>query len=252
MKREFKRVPALDKGIRILGLLAQSREPLGLSDIAKALGYHAGTVYNIAYTLNDLGILEINGSKKFTLGKKLHELGRAASRQPAFVQQIHPYLEEINEATKLTTLLNIKSGFQTVVIDKVEASYDLRFSPEYGRSLSILGGAVGKAILSQLPNKEIDEILLKHKLKKYTPHSCVNKRKFKAMIMGVRKNGIATSIEERTEGVCAFAVPLPIDKTKEPMAIWVVGLKNQIQEKGIPFYVVFLKKIAKRIVTNLS
>jgi IclR family KDG regulon transcriptional repressor len=249
--KEFKRVPALDKGVKMLELLAQSKNPLGLTEIARALGYHAGTVYNIVYTFVDLGILETEGHKKFALGKKLHALGKAASRQPEIVQRIHPFLEEINEKTKLTTLLNIRSGLQSVVIDKVESSYDLRFSPEYGRSLSMLGGAVGRAILSQLPDKEIDEILSKHKLKKYTPHSQANRKKFKEMVMKVRQEGIAISMEERTEGVCAFAVPLPTVQMTEPIAIWVVGLKNQIQEKGVPFYVNYLKKQAKKILTIL-
>jgi DNA-binding IclR family transcriptional regulator len=58
MKRSSKRVPAIDKCFNILGLLAQSKDPLGISDIAKSLTYNRSTVFHIAYTLVDLGILE--------------------------------------------------------------------------------------------------------------------------------------------------------------------------------------------------
>jgi len=39
MKAEFKRVPAIDNCFSIPGLLAQSKVPLGFSDIAGALTY---------------------------------------------------------------------------------------------------------------------------------------------------------------------------------------------------------------------
>jgi DNA-binding IclR family transcriptional regulator len=58
MKTSSKRVPAIDKCFRILRLLAQSKDPLGIIDIAKALAYHRSTAFHIAYTLVDLGILE--------------------------------------------------------------------------------------------------------------------------------------------------------------------------------------------------
>jgi DNA-binding IclR family transcriptional regulator len=37
MKAEFKRVSAIEKCFSILGLLAEAKDPLGISDIAKAL-----------------------------------------------------------------------------------------------------------------------------------------------------------------------------------------------------------------------
>ena len=92
MKKGFKRVPALDKGVRILELLAQSRYPLGLSEISKALGYHIGTVYNIVHTLTELGILDSDSNKRFSLGRKLHELGKAAGRDSELIQLLSPRL----------------------------------------------------------------------------------------------------------------------------------------------------------------
>ena len=55
----------------ILGLLAEAKDPLGISDIAGALNYNRSTVFNIAYTLTDLGILEKRGKNKFHLGTHL-------------------------------------------------------------------------------------------------------------------------------------------------------------------------------------
>ena len=78
MKAEFKKVPAIEKCFSILGLLAKAKDPLGISDIAKALTYNRSTVFNIAYTLTDLGILVKRGQNKLQFGSQLYVLNRVS------------------------------------------------------------------------------------------------------------------------------------------------------------------------------
>ncbi|MCK5419617.1 MAG: helix-turn-helix domain-containing protein, partial [Desulfobacterales bacterium] len=54
MKASFKRVPAIDKTFAILELVAKSKEPLGISEITRALDFNKSTVFNIIHTLTDL------------------------------------------------------------------------------------------------------------------------------------------------------------------------------------------------------
>jgi len=244
MKKEFKRVPALDKSLKIMELLANSKTPLGLSDIAKKLGYHIGTVYNILYTLVDQNLLEYNDNKKFGLGLKLYKLGRAVLGDTDLINLLHPYLEEINAKTRLSVFLGFRSGLNSLIVDTVESSYNVRISSEVGRRFPLLGGAAGKAFLSQLSDAEIDSILSENKLERFTPKTIISKKKYKEMIVKVRQKGIAISNEEYMEGVCALAVPIKIKKWKFPIAIWVIGLKSQIKERGFAFYADILKETA--------
>ena len=71
MEGKFKRVPALDKCFAILDLMAHTKKPLGISDLSNALAYHKSTVFNMAYTLVDLGILENGTEGKFRFGPGL-------------------------------------------------------------------------------------------------------------------------------------------------------------------------------------
>ena len=54
MSPAFKRVPAVDKCFAILELLAQSKEPMGISGISGKLDLNKSTVFNIVHTLTDL------------------------------------------------------------------------------------------------------------------------------------------------------------------------------------------------------
>ncbi|MBT6339835.1 MAG: helix-turn-helix domain-containing protein, partial [Desulfobacula sp.] len=92
---EFKRVPAIDKCFQILALLGKKKEPMGISEISNELSLNKSTVFNMVYTLSDLGVLE-NYENKFRFGTKLFVLGRAAEQGSDLIRNIHPYLKDIS------------------------------------------------------------------------------------------------------------------------------------------------------------
>jgi IclR family KDG regulon transcriptional repressor len=252
MKSGFKRVPAVDKCFAMLALFARSKKPLGVSDIAKALNFNKSTVFNIVHTLDDLGVLEKVAEGKFQFGTRLYILGRAAGRGSDLISTVHPYLEEINRKTKLSAFLGIRSNLAAVIIDKADAAFNIKIFSEIGMKIPLLAGAGGRAFLAQLSDAEVDEILLTNELKRFTPNACVDKKKYKEMVKKVRTDGIAIDMEEYIEGLRAFAIPLNINRAGSQVALWVVGLKRQINEETIPRYSTYLKKIAKEIEIRLS
>ena len=247
MKIAFKRVPAIDKCFTILELFARLKKPLGVSEISKALSYNKSTVFNMVHTLNDLGILEKSGENKFQFGMKLYTLGKAAGRSSELVSTVHPYLEKINQETKLSAFLGIRSGLRAVIIDKADTAFDIKIYSEIGMKIPLLAGAAGKVLLAQLADAEVDDILSKDELQKFTPNSCVNKKRYKEMVNKARTEGIAVDLEEYIEGIRAFGVPLNLDRPTTQIAIWTVGLKRQISDEDIPRYSEYLKEIAREI-----
>jgi IclR family KDG regulon transcriptional repressor len=252
MKTSFKRVPAIDKCFAILDLFARLKKPLGVSEISKALNYNKSTVFNMVHTLNDLGILEKSGGNKFQFGMQLYTLGKAAGRSYELISTVHPYLEKINQETKLSAFIGIRSGLRAVIIDKADTAFDIKIYSEIGMRIPLLAGAGGRVLLAQMSDAEVDDILSKNKLEKFTPNSCVNKNKYKAMIKQASKDGIAIDLEEYIEGIRGFAVPLKIFRANTQIAIWAVGLKRQITNKNIPRYAKYLKKIVAEIEIRLT
>ncbi len=247
MKKGFTRVPAIDRCFGVLELLAKSKHSLGISEISRALGYNRSTVYNTVYTLTDLGILEERAGTKFHFGTELYTLSRAAIRRSDLINTIHPYLEDINRKTKLMVFLGIRSGLRAVIIDKVDSIFDIKVMSEVGMRIPLLAGAGGKALLSQLQDSEIEQILATNNLKAYTHSSCTSKKKYKAMIQETREKGVAFDMEEYIEGIRAIAAPLNLGREGLVAAIWVVGLKQQIKDELMESYSEYLKGIARRI-----
>ena len=247
MKPEFRRVPAVDKCFAILELLAQSKTPMGISEISRRLDLNKSSVFNTVHTLRDLNILENQPDGKFAFGTRLYILGNTAGKRSALIQTAHPYLRAINERTKLSAFLGLRSDRQAILIDKADSAYGVKVSSEIGMQMPVLAGAGIKAMLSQLSNEEIDEILARTELKRYTPYSITDKGVYKKEILQVRREGIAYDKEEYIEGMVALAVPVKANGKDLQAAIWAVGLKHQMSDSSIPELTALLKGISEEI-----
>jgi IclR family KDG regulon transcriptional repressor len=110
-----------------------------------------------------------------------------------------------------------------------------------------LAGAGIKAMLSQLSDEEIDEILARSELKRYTPYSIVDKATYKEELLEVRRQGIAYDREEYIEGMVALATPIKANGKELQAAIWAVGLTRQVPEASIPELTELLKGVSEEI-----
>jgi IclR family KDG regulon transcriptional repressor len=247
MSPAFKRVPAIDKCFAILELLAQSKEPMGISGISGKLDLNKSTVFNIVHTLMDLNVLDNQADGKFVFGTRFYILGNMSGKRSELIQTAHPYLETINEKTKLSAFLGLRSDGHAILIDKVDSAYGIKLSSEIGMRMPILAGAGIKAMLSQLTDEEIDEILARTGLKRYTPCSIIDKAVYKEEILEVRKQGIAYDREEYIEGMVALAIPIKANGRDLQAAIWAVGLTRQVPKASIPELTEFLKGISEEI-----
>ena len=247
MPTGFKNVPAIEKCFSILQHFAKSKQTLGISEISKQLKLNKSTVFNIIYTLKNLEILEQLPDGKFQFGTLLYLLGNANGKKSELIQTVRPYLEKINQQTKLSAFLGIRSGQRAIIIDKVDTAHDIKISAEIGMRLPLLAGAGGKALLSQLSDQDIYQVLSAKTLKKFTAKSCTDKKRFKKEVINIRKEGIAFDDEEYIDGVVAFSIPLKANSPELQAALWVVGLKQQVRKENISQLSNFLKKIAEDI-----
>lgn len=247
MENKFKKVPAIEKCFKILETLAKSQEPLGITDISKKLGINKSTVYNIIYTLTNLHVLNFLPSGKFTFGTLFYALANVASKKSNLIQLIHPYLNFIKDKTELSVFLGVRSGAQAVLVDKVEADYKIKLSSDVGMVMPPYAGAGIKAMLSQLPEEKIDEILEKVELRKYTDKTILDKKKFKEELLQVKNQGIAYDFEEYIDGMIGLAIPVKSGSRSVQAAIWVVGLKSQLSEEKIDKVVKLFLSLAKDI-----
>jgi DNA-binding IclR family transcriptional regulator len=243
----YKSVPAVEKCFAILDLLSKNNKPLGISDISRQLGFNKSTVFNLVYTLIDLNVLAVINDGKFGFGTRLYTIGNTAGNRSHLIQTVHPYLETINRETKLSAFLGIRSELKAVLIDKVDSAYDIKISSEIGMQMPQLAGAGIKAMLSLLSESDMEALIEKAKFKKFTPNSIVSKEAYIDEINKVRREGIAFDREEYIEGMVAVAVPIKTNGRHIQVAIWAVGLKQQVPTESMPDLTNLIKDISGEI-----
>lgn len=247
MSLNYKRVPAVDKCFSILALMAEGKRPFGFNEIVKNSGLNKSTVFNILHTLNDLDVLEKGQDGLFRLGPHLFILGSAAAGGSELIQMVHPYLEATNKKFKVSTFLGILSGQEVIIVDKADSAHRIKVSSEIGMKMPIFTGVAGKALLSQLPEEDIDDILFENTPKRYTPRTIIDRTAYKKEILNVKKTGIAYDMEEYIEGLIAIAVPIQTYRDDLQAAMWTVGLKQEFREDVMTQITKFLKSIVEEI-----
>ena len=91
--------------------------------------------------------------------------------------------------------------------------------------------ALGKALLSQMSNNRVDQVLDRHGLPAATDRTITQRDVLFAELNSVREKGYSIEDEERCEGIKAIAVPLQheADNTEEPVsAVSISGPKRRI------------------------
>lgn len=247
MPPTIKRVPAIDKCFAILDLLARSKEPLGISEISQRLGLNKSTVFSIGHTLVDLNVLENQRDGKFAFGTSFYILAQMAGKRSDLIQTAHPYMETISEKTGLSVFLGLRSDRQTILVDKVDSAHGIKVSSEIGLRMPPLAGAGIKAMLAQLSDDEVDEIVERSELRQYTPNSIVDKKRYKEEIRKARAEGIFYDKEEYIEGMTALAVPVKAPGKDNQAAIWIAGLTHQVPDSSVQELIELLKTAAEAI-----
>lgn len=134
-----------------------------------------------------------------------------------------------------------------MLIDKVDSAHDIKISSEIGMQMPVLAGAGIKAMLSLLSDQEIDRLLSTVTLKRYTPNTIIDLKRYKDEIKRVREEGLAFDREEYIEGMVAVGVPLRTKGRQIEAAIWAVGLKHQTSPEAVPNLNPLLKQIVEDI-----
>jgi len=147
--------PAVDRAIRILGLLTESHgQPLGVSDIARALGIAKSSTANLCNSLEE-GRMVHRTDSGYVLGRRTVELGGAYL---ATFDQVRDFYRICSESSVLShelVQIAILDGVDVLYLARHEGRAPLRLSASIGDRYPASATAVGNALLSLLPDDEI-------------------------------------------------------------------------------------------------
>jgi len=244
--------PIVKKAFLILKAISTAGNGLRISEISTRLDISKSTVHGITAALEDQGaIIRDPGSKQYTIGATLMELGKAAYEKMDFKKAARPVMEKLMEQCRESVFLGVRNQDTVTVIDLVESRKDFKISSPIGTSLPLLAGAVGKIFLSEMIPGDAREYIRSKGLTRFTPNTITDQDIYFKALETVRSSGVAFDDEEYISGVRAVAAPIHTQGAYCP-AIWVVGFTAGMDDKLIPTLIKQTKAAAREINQKLT
>ena len=142
-------------------IASRSRTGMRLTEVVQHSGLQRPTAHRILKCLVDEGFLmQDTESHHYFLGPLIFELGLASAPQFNLCDICRPSLQRIAEQTGDTVFLSVRSGYDSVCIDRKEGGFPIKaLTLEVGARRPLGVGAGGMALLLPLPDDAIDEIV---------------------------------------------------------------------------------------------
>lgn len=219
-KRPAPTVPAVERAIELLQVLARAGKPLMLSELSELTTASRSTAFNTLATLHRYGFVEKDERyKTYRLGLGLFELGRAYLDQVSLVPAFNQCARELVEQCAETVKLVIRDGTDVVYLGAQEGPHSVRLVALVGSRRPAHVTAVGKVLLAQLADAELVDLYQNYAFVKPTPAAIDSLTKLQAALTPVRSGQIAYDLQESSVGVNCVAAPIRDESSKVIAAI---------------------------------
>jgi DNA-binding IclR family transcriptional regulator len=202
------RVPAIERAHLILKEISLQPGKLKLIDLSRTLEINKSSMYSLLLTMENLGWIEKETGETYRLGRELSRLGHAAVQHRDLNESFHKEASisklKLGESLQLAKL----DGKEVLYLAKEEALTPVRLASEPGMRLPAHATALGKVMLADLSDDEIDLLYRSDQepFPQLTVHSITSLQALKKSLEQIRQQGYELDLEEAVIGFsCAAA-----------------------------------------------
>lgn len=224
---------SIERAAHVMRVIA-SRNTTGLRlvDIARHTKLERPTAHRILRCLIAEGMVRQDPETRcYFLGHLIFELGLAASSNFNLRDICRPSLERLAEKSGDTVFLTIRSGYDTVCIDRREGSFPIRtLTLDVGTRRPLGVGAGGLALLMSLPDENVEEVLAANALRL----GAYNKLTLRALMRMVKRSkvlGYALNDAQVTPGATSVGLPIRSRFDEPFLAISIGAISSRMSEK---------------------
>lgn len=242
-------IKGADRCFKILDFAISENRPLSLNDVSKALGVSTNMAFRLLKTIVNCGYMTTcENDRLYTISLKSLQLSRLALSTLNIRRLTMPYLEIISEKYRKANLnLGVYYDGDVIIIDRIDSLTLPRtyFTP--GKPVPFNCSGLGKVLTCEMSDVELNTLIAKQGMKKYTVKSIVNPEAFKQELKRVREEGVGRDRNELIESDNCSAVPLKDHTGKIIAAISLSALEINMSVQEVEDAIPTLKEIAKKI-----
>jgi IclR family KDG regulon transcriptional repressor len=245
-------VESADRMLRILEAFGARERDVSLGDLADRVGLPKSSVHRLLTTLIAHGFIDRDpGTRRYTLGIRLFELGSAAIHERGLHGAAQPQLEELSRTTGETCHLAVLSGIEAVYVYKVEGRSTISMSSRVGGRAPCYATSIGKVLVAWGSPNLVAEVRA-HPMVAWTAHTITTVEAFDAELSAVRTQGYALDLEEYAEGLNCIAAPVRDQGGGVMAALGIAGPRTRIEERRLAELTPVVVAAANELSRNLG
>lgn len=238
-------VPALERGLAILELVAKSKNGFTFSQLARHLAFPKSSIHCLLITFERLGYLQrLESSGRYVAGLNLVRIATVASHGITLRQKAGPLLCELTQRTGLTTHMAILENNEALLIAKVEPSGGLPVATWVGKRIDYHCTSLGKALIAWRREEEINRLVTERRMLRHNENTISTLARLKAELMRTRQAGYSIDDEEEEIGVRCIGAPVLGPSGEVEAAISVSATIEQIPSEDVPRMGALVQEIA--------
>ncbi len=229
-----------DRTLDIIEAFSGARQPLTLSELSRQIGVAPSSGLALLRTLVSRGYLyTADANRGYYPTRRLLEHARVIAEHDPLAARLSGILQRLRETTGETAIAGKLEGLEVVYLQVAESRHTIRYATEVGARKPLHSSAMGKALLGQLPDSELEKTLKKIVLPRVTPNTITSKKKLVAEIRAGRDRGWFSTRGENVIDVMAisaahdlggitigFTIAGPVHRMEEHYAEYVDPLRN--------------------------
>jgi len=252
-RRESRRyVDAVLKALDILDCF-QVRPSLQLKQISEMTKLNKSRILRLCGTMESAGYLvHERETGLYSLGPKLLSLGKVYERNNTLISLARPILRDLARITGESASLFAVDGKKRLCLAREEGTHSVRYSVSEGQHMPLYAGSGGKVLLAFGPVEFRRQFLRKGVLKRLTPNTIVDLKKFQKELELINRQGYGFSAGERDSDAASLAVPIYNDEKKVCAALSIAGPINRFRPEHKTKHVKMLLAAAERLSWRLG
>jgi DNA-binding IclR family transcriptional regulator len=225
---------SLERALAIMEFVAHKSGGLTNAEISEHFGVATSTTSYILSRLEREGYLRRDPENgRYEMGLKIVALSHGALRDMGLRRIAEPILHRLSAETRVSALIGILERGRVMIVDKVEKPDLAKIDMDIGVRYPAHSTALGKVLLSHLPESQLLSMFDHYKLAKTSPNTIDSKSRILAELELTRKQGYATSDGELFLGIRAVAAPIFDAMGGVPASVSVTGVTVSLEDTHI-------------------
>ncbi len=242
---------SLERAIGVLKTLAQ-HDGMSLTDLSDATGLAPSTTHRLLGTLAQHEmVVNDDTTQTWAIGLEALRIGAAFQRRTSLPQAGRAAMTELMESTGETVNMGLFDRSQVVFIDQVECREIIRAFFRIGDRRACHAAAIGKVLLAQRPEAEI-EAMLSGRLERFTKATNTDPKALRAELSEIRSYGWALDDEEANDGMRSLAAPIFDEFGRATTALSISGPSSRLTQDKIPAMAEAVKRTADAITRHIG